>query len=290
VRRVVVAAALASAACSLIVDTKGLSGGAVPADGGSPREDAALIDASIGDASTDAADASSLSPYRDAILADQPISYWRLDEGPGATVAKDQIGNKNPGKYVSVTFGGDGPFHGKTAPQFDGKSSRVEIADNFDLTGTSPYTVEAWVAPDETTGCQHIFTREQRQSTPKRGFALLIFNNSNEGLFFERYVTNSNLNSGSSPPQQLTTGTFTYVVGVYDGMREAIYVNGAFSQSGPTDTRLQQSFVADSPYIGAGGPGDCVFAGRIAEVAVYATALTSDRIMAHYTARTDVNP
>src|SRR5262245_40894099 len=39
------------------------------------------------------------SGYTAAVLADQPLGYWRLGEAPGAATAIDSSGNDHPGSY-----------------------------------------------------------------------------------------------------------------------------------------------------------------------------------------------
>ena len=82
----------------------------------------------------------------------------------------------------------------------------------------------------------------------------------------------------------LSLTAFTHVVGTYDGKNLRLYFNGVVVQAGGMDTRPLQELPAD-PIIGQGGDNDCVWKGRIAEVAFYEKALGDERIAAHYAAR-----
>src|SRR5262249_54433642 len=61
------------------------------------------------------------STYRDAVLSDGPIAYWRLGEKKGL-VAHNEIGNVDDGVYVDVGLGVPGALScdPDTAAQFNG--------------------------------------------------------------------------------------------------------------------------------------------------------------------------
>jgi hypothetical protein len=91
--------------------------------------------------------------YRAAVLAKNPVGYWRLGETAGTT-AVDETGNGHNGTYIkSPTLGQPGAINGdpNTAVQFNG-TNYVEIPDSADFsqpTSTKGLTVEAWIRPDE---------------------------------------------------------------------------------------------------------------------------------------------
>src|SRR5271166_1533419 len=90
--------------------------------------------------------------YRAAVLAKNPIAYWRLGEAAGPT-AVDETGNGHNGTYIGIpTLGQPGAIQGdsNTAVQFTG-GNYVEIEDSVDfsqLTSTKGLSVEAWLRPD----------------------------------------------------------------------------------------------------------------------------------------------
>jgi hypothetical protein len=90
--------------------------------------------------------------YRAAVLAKNPVAYWRLGEAAGPT-AVDETGNGHDGTYFgNPTLGQPGAIHGdsNTAVQFNG-TNYVEIPDSADFsqpTSTNGLTVEAWMRPD----------------------------------------------------------------------------------------------------------------------------------------------
>jgi hypothetical protein len=90
--------------------------------------------------------------YRDAVLAKNPIAYWRLGDAAGPN-AHDETGNGHDGTYIgNPKFGQPGAIHGdsNTAVQFNG-SNYMEIPDSSDFsqpTSSKGLTVEAWMRPD----------------------------------------------------------------------------------------------------------------------------------------------
>jgi hypothetical protein len=90
--------------------------------------------------------------YRAAVLAKNPVAYWRLGEATGTT-AVDETGNGHNGTYIgNPTLGQPGAIDGdsNTAVQFNG-TNYVEIPDSADFsqpTSTRGLTVEAWMRPD----------------------------------------------------------------------------------------------------------------------------------------------
>jgi hypothetical protein len=90
--------------------------------------------------------------YRDAVLAKDPVAYWRLGEAAGPT-AVDETGNGHDGTYFGdPSYGQLGAIQGdpNTAVQFNGEDY-VEIPDSINFsqpTSTNGLTVEVWMRPD----------------------------------------------------------------------------------------------------------------------------------------------
>src|SRR4051812_48718243 len=83
-------------------------------------------------ASASAAHADSASDYRAAVLADNPVSYWRLDE-TGGTTASDQQG-ANPGTIQgAVTLNQPGAMTGEAAMSFDGLYGLIDFGGSTSL-------------------------------------------------------------------------------------------------------------------------------------------------------------
>ena len=89
----------------------------------------------------------------------------------------------------------------------------------------------------------------------------------------------------------LAAGTWSHVLGTFDGTTLRLYVNGAQVSSTAAGTLASGSGPAFIGRLGAEGanPGILPFAGLIDEVAVYPSALTAAHVLAHFTnAQTNV--
>src|SRR5688572_10082323 len=91
------------------------------------------------------------SKYRNAVLADKPLAYWRMGIQQGSSLIKDETGNGNDLVLQGGghTFGRAGALAGDddTALGFDGKGSRAVLigdARAFDFPNRAPFTIECW--------------------------------------------------------------------------------------------------------------------------------------------------
>jgi hypothetical protein len=93
------------------------------------------------------------SVYAEAVLADSPVSYWRLGESSG-TVAVDEMGT-NVGTYVgSITLGQTGALVGDadTSVLFNPADSEITVADHASLDVGDVFSLECWVNRDSVAG------------------------------------------------------------------------------------------------------------------------------------------
>jgi hypothetical protein len=212
--------------------------------------------------------------YRAAVLADNPVSYWRLGEGSG-TIAGDET-VANPGQYSAVTLGVPGLLASTTnvAAGFNGRSSEVRAGQTGSLDITSALTVEAWINPTSipTAGIY-------RSIVTKTNAYSLDFDGPQLELWFSQAGQSVRV---QAPAGAIVAGTTYHVVGTYDGSNARLYVNGAqvgvTARSGPIDTAIS------ALRIGSWDGLSEWFAGTIDEAAIYRTALSATRIADHYNA------
>jgi hypothetical protein len=209
--------------------------------------------------------------YATDVLADAPSAYWRLGEASGPSAA-DASGNGHTGTYVGgPTLGVAGAVGGDTAASFDGSSQYVSIP-GFDI--SSAITVEAWVEP-AAGGETAKIVGKHGSSNPIAG-TLGVFEGSPE---FE-ITTGGDYHSvfgGSTLP----VGSWSHVVGTYDGSTVILYVDGSEVASTPASGAIATN--SCNWDIGALGCESInLFDGAIDEAAVYDHALTSDRVLSHY--------
>ena len=115
-------------------------------------------------------DASSLSTYEQAVLADHPVAYWRL--GDTGSIARDELGMHGGNYHSGVTTGVagalvDDPNH---AAAFDGVAGEVTTTTGISFPGLAPFTLEVWVYETDGPTYRHYLTCEPRiAGMPQQG-------------------------------------------------------------------------------------------------------------------------
>jgi hypothetical protein len=155
---------------------------------------------------------------------------------------------------------------------------------------TTPFTIEFWVNPnqDVDNGWAPVFNRIS--TSPRSGWTFFQRGSSasatSGGWNFALYS-----GSGTSVGKQITgggssfaVGSWTQVVGVWDGTDLSLYINGVNSGATSTGTGYNPSTTATLS-IGSYANGDNSFLGGLVdETAFYGTALTAAQIQAHFAA------
>lgn len=215
------------------------------------------------------------SAYTQAVLADHPLGYWRLDEpckGPVSDLSGHGISGETLG---GVTPGQPGALHSDTgtATAFDGQSGAISLGDPTSLQ-PAQVSVEAWVKTTSTPNAVNTILR-------KRFYGYDLYLNASGQPTFSIDDSNATpwLVQGPTP---VADGTWHYLVGTYDGMDVRLYVDGALVRTRPAGTIYYQP---DLVAIGRdGGYAGSYFTGQIDEVAIYGAALSQTQVQAHYTA------
>ena len=214
------------------------------------------------------------SRYRTAVLQDNPVAYWRLGESSG-TVAADVTGNY-PGTYVgSPTLGVSGAVAGNTA--FRSAAGKRMERNSEVVSGVLPFTLEAWVKTSTTTN-QNILvvgnsaTRSAGISVAPTTGLVGAYSNGSGGTYYNIY-------GGFA-----RTGEWMHVVGVFESTGIKVYLNGI-------ESTLSQSLGSASGYTqvkcGSWLNNADPTIGDIDEAAIYSSALSINRIIAHYYAGID---
>jgi len=228
------------------------------------------------DNSTGGGGGGSRDAYAAAVLADDPVLYWRLDEQDGDT-AVDASGNGADGTYEQgVSLGEESFLPDGAAAGFD--ESSYARGPDLDTAG-GPFTVELWARRTGGDGQQsNIFS--QGTDRGNEGFHLAF---TPDGYFKCDFYNNPFRTVETYPDDGWHQWACTY-----DPARDArrLYRDGR-----PVSARIVPGG-ASGQYAGEGdiflgippwnGPG---FVGLIDEVAVYPTVLSPGRLLAHYEAR-----
>jgi hypothetical protein len=224
---------------------------------------------------------SAVSSYQSAVLADNPVSYWRLGELSGTTAADSVDGN--PGTIKGgVTLGATGALVGDsdTAMTFNGSYAYIKVADNANLNITGDFTLEAWAKLASLDGVSRAVVHKGGTSGYGTWQYRLSVTSGN--------VWRGTVYIGGSSYTVTDSGTPTlngwdYLVLTRNGSTLTLYVNGVSVATGTANGALNTS--TGILAIGrTGSSSSHYFDGSIDEVAIYGTALSASRILAHYNA------
>jgi hypothetical protein len=225
--------------------------------------------------------------YRGAVLADSPLSYWRLGEASG-TLAADASGNGRNATYGGgVTLGAAGALTGDldTAASLDGNDDYL-IDNPFPGYPSSAISVEFWMKSSDTTKQSAAFSYattnddNELQLRDYRNFT--VFRGSTRSL-----TTGVSANDGAWHQIDLTWRSS-------DGQL-LLYKDGALAYSGTLASGLPMTVGGsvvlgqDQDTVGGGFDPTQAFLGSMDEVSVYPTVLSAARVQAHYQAARSAN-
>jgi glucose/arabinose dehydrogenase len=207
--------------------------------------------------------------YASTVLADNPLSFWRLGDASGAT-AKDEKG-VNAGTYANgITLGAAGALTGDndTAVLLDGVDDGVNFG-SPNLTG--PFSIELWAF---LTG---------PGSTGATGYATLLGYDYTHRILWDaaggRLLTQFDGNFFSTP--NVSVNAWHHIVYTWDGTTERFYVDGTAAGNHATTLPAWNSAFS----LGAYDYADYMFKGRLDELALYNGALSATQVANHYAAR-----
>ena len=249
--------------------------------------------------------------YNSVILADNPIGYWRLNE-PAKIESTSVVANSGAagsagtgavfGSLNSIAGGLPTPLvaEANSAMNFPGPDGRIDVPWNAAL-NTPSYTVECWAKMDSWANV-HLSPVTSRQSGVggTRGFILYAAPATVTGLYTNRprwefwSGTSTAFNAVNGGGADVETNKWTHLVGTYDAASKvmALYVDGALARGLINVTHAPN--LLTPLRIGAGSSeltfGQYHWRGGLDEVAVYPTALSPQRVQAHYEAALGVSP
>ena len=211
-----------------------------------------------------------------------PTAEWTLTQASvsGATVA-DASGNGNAGTVINgpLTFGAMGA-------NFNGTNQYLDNS-TVNSTGWSAITVSAWFNATAFTGAPPSqypsLVANSHPYADNAGFDLHLTNSGAGGAFFD--VGNGTTFARANGTSTLTTGTWYFLVGTYDGATVTVYLNG--SQVASTAFAGGAIAAGTGPHINvAQNPAFTgnYFPGAIYDVRIYNRALSSAEILALYQA------
>lgn len=272
------------------------------ADPDASSTDVALTDAVVSDDAPDpgrdAGDSGSLTQsakYRAAVLADDPIAYWRMGKVESGVSVVDEKNNVNPLLLTGTDFTPDaaGVFDDDPAVWFGGASNASPIDPlPFGFTGKAPFTLECWARRELPDGggseqsYQHLISNVEGSSTAPDGSTM------NGYLLMTRtldpvgtYASHGALAGGPIEAKGpfVGDGEWGYVAMVMDGTNITVYVNGVAGETQAVKGNITTRVSAVLTIAKASNDARW-FRGYLDEVAIYSRALPAKNILAHYKA------
>ena len=216
--------------------------------------------------------------YRDVVVADGPIAYYRLGDAAGSANAKEEIASAQGMYSGACSLGQVGAIASDPDTQvvFDGTTCKVVLPDAFNFAGTAGFTLEMWASLSFVpTSVRHLFTKQIRDaSNPIDGYAVIY--TPAVGIQLERVVSSANVKTGGP---LLIAGRKVHVVVGYDGTTMTLYIDGQVART-QTDARMANA-ISTPALIGA-QPNGGYWPGTLDEVAIYDKPLPAARVALHY--------
>jgi hypothetical protein len=213
--------------------------------------------------------------YKQVVLYDSPIRYYRLGEAAGTNVIDSSLNAQTGTISGGVTLAQAGALYNDTDTSmlFDGSTGSIALPTSGLPSGAARWSIEAWVyLTANPVSFRNIVSWGQHVSggasefgftsgVPYVGFAFL---------------------GGPSAPSALSLNTWHYMAGTFDGNMVTLYVDGAYVFQQPEAGNI--STTSEVAYIGNGSDGGSWLNGTVDEVAIYNKVLTADTIKNHYNA------
>jgi hypothetical protein len=252
--------------------------------------------------------------YASAVLADNPVAFWRLNETSGTT-ASDYAGGFN-GLYhgtagptgYSLNQAGPPLAHGATnSVSFTGNTGNNVFVPWYPELNPPLLTVECWVAPPSAlpTSGRRIMIGTMADTTNNTlndaGYYMSLEGTSPSSAdHFGWTVGSGKVNESNqvNTTNACRAAKWVHLVGTYDGNTAFLYTNGILAGStnvpyvqnlnpnvgpipGVNSNTYPHVFLGIGSLMNATGPG-AGFLGNLCDVAIYNTALSGSQVMAHY--------
>jgi beta-glucanase (GH16 family) len=214
--------------------------------------------------------------YSATVVADKPVSYWRLGESAGTTAA-DSVGGHGGTYRNGVTLGAPSLVAtdaSNTAASFNGVNNYVTVPSSAALSPTGAVTVEAWLNPSAKPAAgsfASVVTKAESYS--------IQFNGPQLEFTTIRGTTRRRV---QAPASAVVPGQTYHVVGTYDGTTQRLYVNGVLVASGAFSGAINAN--THPVTLGSWDGASEYVSATLDDVSVYGKVLTSTQVANHYAA------
>ncbi len=221
------------------------------------------------------------TPYRNAVLSDNPLAYWRLGDAPGSAQAADETGHGHAGTYSGgVTLGAPGALDRDANTMISSAGTGTVTVP--DLGTTTNFTIEGWTYLTDANW--NATTNYNNALYGKSGDVRLLIRpgTANTKSTVEVYAgvwLGGKEYTLTVPNNASNVNQWAYWALTRSGAALTLYRNGVqiakrIDLPSSTTVNITGNILSQS--------GAYYLKGRVDEVAVYNTALASSRILAHY--------
>jgi hypothetical protein len=230
--------------------------------------------------------------YPDVVRADSPIAYWRLGETAGKFGDwAGHVAAREGTLQGSATRGAAGLLDGDRDGAVDFQNSGW-ITTSFQTRVPSMFSLEAWVVPQAVNSgdVQEIISKRSYFAAAVNDFPVGFQLNASGTLLTMHVDAGGDFSADLSfISSAFAVGTRHHLVGTYDAAEISLFVDGVFHGKSSSKAVIPSSnaqfwTLARAAQESAGGAGRNRFLGRMDEAAIYDTALSSARVIAHYRA------
>lgn len=230
--------------------------------------------------------------YKAAVLADSPVGYWRFNEDYGTATYADSSGNS----YALTAVNGSmvpmigaivgSPDRAMFSALANGQRASLPAGLQTGWPSGQSFSIEAWVWPSVGSTWSPLFDIGTTASSSNNRISFNFGTNVAANPVTPTFIVHASDGSADSItcPKYIVGSSWMHMVGTTDGSTMKLYVNGSLCASGAvgitvsTGVNRNQGGVFTTPY------ADSPPSAGIDELALYNTALSAARVLAHFQA------
>ena len=205
------------------------------------------------------------------------IGYYTSDNTPNTS-----IGSVN-GTLVNGATYATGKIN--NAFSFDGVNDSVDLGDNYEFDGSTPFSVSLWVYPNNVSGSKTLFGKQSPSGPSYFGYQLQLLDDNIRFAIYSDYNTGNYLVKKRS--LSLSANTWYHVVLTYDGSKNTtgvkLYINGSDGAYNDNTNTLTSNIANNAIKTCIGSADGAYYTnGKIDETAIFDAELTSAQVTELY--------